>query len=305
MASPDSGCPAGGGDREPGLRPPDTVPAADRIPRPVRFLRAVARSKFNLTQSMFFRIYLADFLQGYFPCSRESSFGSFLFMDHTMKKAACYIDGLNLYHRIRNNPGANINLASLARSLGQPDTEVLKICYFAAYAKWRRRDFRKHQAHVARPEASGVKCILSPFSSRNRDCTHCGRRQSIYEEKQTDVRMSLQILQDAEDDVFDVAFILSGDSDIVPAVQAVKNRHPNRKVLVVLPKGQARKAYDMTQTCDATVNLFRARIEEHLFQVLSSQVKGFMIFGGNDCPLQAIQRFDGQCKRSRGGFLTT
>ncbi len=182
-----------------------------------------------------------------------------------MKKAIVYIDGFNFFHATKDNPSANINLASLAESLVLPGYAVEDVVYFSAHAKWRYADFIKHCAYIARLRANGVTVVLSHFKKRKAVCHKCGATWTTHEEKETDVRISLQILKDAEDGRFDTAYILSGDSDIVPAIEAVKERHPNKKLLAVLPKHQVQGAYNIKQACDGLVNLSPTRIAKHKF----------------------------------------
>lgn len=47
-----------------------------------------------------------------------------------------------------------------------------------------------------------------------------------YEEKMTDVNIAVELLGDAQDDAFDTAIIISGDSDLTPPVRATLSRYP-------------------------------------------------------------------------------
>jgi uncharacterized LabA/DUF88 family protein len=58
-----------------------------------------------------------------------------------------------------------------------------------------------------------------------------------YEEKKTDVNMSVSIVGDAFTDSYDKAILITGDNDIAPAVVRVKKTFPNKEFLVVFPFG--------------------------------------------------------------------
>lgn len=67
-------------------------------------------------------------------------------------------------------------------------------------------------------------------------CDYDGSRLfDAWEEKRTDVRIAVQMLLDAFEDRCDNLILVSGDSDLVPAVNAVKSRFPNKKVIVYIP----------------------------------------------------------------------
>ena len=73
------------------------------------------------------------------------------------------------------------------------------------------------------------------FLPKELKCFNCGRVRHTYEEKMTDVNISVALLNDAQDDLFDTAMIVSADSDLVGPVQAVRDRYPAKRVLIAFP----------------------------------------------------------------------
>ena len=69
-----------------------------------------------------------------------------------------------------------------------------------------------------------------------------------FEEKQTDVNIAIQLFKLAIQDKYDKAFIISGDSDLIPSIEAVKSTFPNKQIGVIIPIG--RSAEQLKQTCD-------------------------------------------------------
>jgi uncharacterized LabA/DUF88 family protein len=57
----------------------------------------------------------------------------------------------------------------------------------------------------------------------------------VFEEKRTDVTIGIQMLDDAYQDLCDQLLLVSGDSDLVPAVRLVKERFPEKRVHVYVP----------------------------------------------------------------------
>lgn len=67
-------------------------------------------------------------------------------------------------------------------------------------------------------------------------CTHAGSRFfPAEEEKRTDVNIGVHMLNDVYQDVCDRLVLVSGDSDLVPAVHMVKARFPDKQVIVYVP----------------------------------------------------------------------
>jgi uncharacterized LabA/DUF88 family protein len=57
----------------------------------------------------------------------------------------------------------------------------------------------------------------------------------VPEGKRTDVNIALQLLDDASHDRADQFIIVSGDSDLVPALEMVKARWPVKRLIVYVP----------------------------------------------------------------------
>ena len=74
-----------------------------------------------------------------------------------------------------------------------------------------------------------IKCLV-------KNCTYRGSRVfDVPEEKRTDVNIAINMIKDAVNDKCDRLIVVSGDSDLVPAVKAVKLIAPNKKVIVYVP----------------------------------------------------------------------
>ena len=82
---------------------------------------------------------------------------------------------------------------------------VQAVYYFSAFATWRTGDYIKHREYVRRLKSAGVTVVMSHFKKKPAHCHKCGAKWWTHEEKETDVRMALQILKDAEDGNFDTA----------------------------------------------------------------------------------------------------
>lgn len=86
-----------------------------------------------------------------------------------------------------------------------------------------------------------VDIILGQFKRKQIECrvpacpTVGPRIFSTYEEKRTDVNIALWMLHDAQRDVCDRLVLVSGDSDLVPAIDMVKGHFPHKEIVVYIP----------------------------------------------------------------------
>jgi 6-hydroxy-3-succinoylpyridine 3-monooxygenase len=75
-----------------------------------------------------------------------------------------------------------------------------------------------------------------------RGCSYQGDKSyEVPEEKGTDVNIALQMLDDAYQSACDRMILVSGDSDLVPAVKLVKKRHPEIQITVYIPATDPRR----------------------------------------------------------------
>ena len=104
----------------------------------------------------------------------------------------------------------------------------------------------------------GIEIDYGHFLSKPISCHKCGNRWQKNEEKKTDVNIAVRLLDDAYDDLFDVAIIVSGDSDLVPAIESVRARFPHKRLLVALPPRRISK--ELQRVADAAFRIPKAKI---------------------------------------------
>jgi uncharacterized LabA/DUF88 family protein len=183
-----------------------------------------------------------------------------------MAKIVFFVDGFNLYHALDySQVGPNhdrfrrykwLNLRKLASLfVGRLDT-LEEVLYFTAVAEWDARKAAKHRLFIRAQESEGVTIVYGEFKRKDKRCLVCRRQYSTYEEKQTDVNIALQLLQYAIKDRYDRAVIISGDTDLIPAIKAVHSTFPTKQIGVIVPIG--RSSEDIRKQAD-----FRFKMREH------------------------------------------
>lgn len=156
------------------------------------------------------------------------------------KRAAFYVDGFNLYHSIKalNDDKLKwLSLYSLANLLiPTRDEYVATVKYFSAIAHKRGIDsVKRHESYIYALKSEGVECIMGRFKGQPRKCRNCGSTWSHPEEKETDVNIAIQLVADAFEDIFDVCYLISADTDLVPPLQMIKKKLPQKTIVAVSP----------------------------------------------------------------------
>jgi len=160
------------------------------------------------------------------------------------KRCMVYVDSFNLYFGVfQHNPAWKwFNVQSFFEAL-RLDENVVAVKFFTALVEPQkhvspRRDRQKRYLK-ALGSLSKVKIILGKYQERNVTCQarECLRRleYQVPEEKKTDVNIAVNLLEEAFRELVDSMVIVSGDSDLEPAVEWVRRNHPQIKITVYIP----------------------------------------------------------------------
>jgi uncharacterized LabA/DUF88 family protein len=157
-----------------------------------------------------------------------------------MDRVVAYVDGFNLYFGLRADHGHKylwLDLQALAESLLLPGQEVREVKYFTARLRDDPIGGRRQSTYL---DALGSHCpkvtrIEGRFQEKNRSCASCGARWIGYEERETDVNISAALIEDAVEDMYDTALLISGDTDLRPAIAAAKRLRPQKRIFVAFP----------------------------------------------------------------------
>lgn len=194
-----------------------------------------------------------------------------------MNRVMCLFDGFNIYHALEANRSYHkykwLDLAKLASCYVTRKDQIVEMLYFTSYAIWSPSKEKKHRVLVRALQTRNVRTVFGKFKRRDRKCRVCGAIYPSFEEKQTDVNMAIQLFEAAIGDRFDTALIISGDSDLVPSIEAVKSTFPAKRIGVVIPIG--RSAQELKNLCDFHIRMS----EKHL---RASQLPDVIELGNNE-----------------------
>ena len=168
-----------------------------------------------------------------------------------MNRTSFLIDGFNLYHSVKtashdlglNGSGTRwLDIRSLCESflhLIGNNAQTSDIYYFSALAKhleMRKPDVTvRHKTYIRCLEHSGVIVELHRFKKSLTYCQKCNQTFNRREEKETDVAMATRMLELLFLDKCDTIVLMTGDTDIVPAVKTAQRIFPKKEIAFLMP----------------------------------------------------------------------
>lgn len=182
-------------------------------------------------------------------------------------RTVVYIDGFNLYHAIdalEQDHLKWVNLHALSLSLLQHNDALVAVRYFTAYATWLPNRYKRHRKYISALKSVGVDVHIARFKEKPGKCNSCGAEWINHEEKETDVRIALTILEDSTDGSVEKVIIISADSDLVPVIQSLKKRHPKIIVCVAVPPKMFKRGRDLQANADIYFQISSQKISEAL-----------------------------------------
>jgi hypothetical protein len=193
-----------------------------------------------------------------------------------------YIDGFNLYFGLRQQGWRKfmwLDLTKLSASVLLPHCELTHTKYFTSRV---RGNLGKQQRQSAFLDAIATLSNLTIYWGRyqpdTKQCQNCGHYAQNPQEKKTDVNIATQIMCDAFNDRFDTALLISGDTDLVPPIEAVKSLFPQKKVVVAFPP--CRYSSELATVAHSWMNIYRTKFRQSVLPQKLAMAAGVEIM----CP---------------------
>jgi uncharacterized LabA/DUF88 family protein len=161
------------------------------------------------------------------------------------KRSIIYIDGFNFYYgMLIDRPDLKwINYQRLAELL-RPDDDIVHVRLFTAMvdkkkAVSEKRD-RQQRLWAALKTQPKITLTEGKFAQRDRTCLvptchNPERKFTALEEKQTDVNIALQIVRDVQTLAPDIVVIMSGDIDLLPALDVIMSIDRKVRPVIYIP----------------------------------------------------------------------
>ena len=163
-----------------------------------------------------------------------------------IERVIVYIDGFNLYYGIKHKGWQkylwlDIHLFS-QNLLPFSNQRLEKVRYFTSFIfrdpKDQGKEYRQKDFLRATTVNKNVCVCYGSHRKKKISCPKCNSRFKKPEEKMTDVNIAVKLLEDAQDDLFDTAFLVCGDEDLSGAVHSITRRYKDKQVVVYCPPGR-------------------------------------------------------------------
>ncbi|MCY3849450.1 MAG: NYN domain-containing protein [Acidimicrobiaceae bacterium] len=175
------------------------------------------------------------------------------------------MDGYNLYYGLldaRLRTSRWLDLHGVCSSLLKPGQRLDLVRYFTTSVRNDPAAAKRQAIFIdALRTRGGIEIDFGLFMSKQVTCRTCNTQWTKNEEKRTDVNIAVRLLSDAYEDRFDMAMVISGDSDLVPSVEAVRQRFRRKRVIVASPP--KRWSADLAQSAHAAFQVSRAAIRSN------------------------------------------
>lgn len=165
------------------------------------------------------------------------------------EKVVVFVDGTNFHHQVRDFCGksdSSLDYHALGSAIAG-DRELVRIYYYSAPID-----------RMDTPKSEQLAKAQQKFFSHLRNTPYVEvrlgrmvRKGGSYVQKGVDVAMAVDMLGMAYKDRYDAAVLLSADSDLVSAVQNVKDLGKH----VELGLCSTTRAFHLAQVCDRTIAL--------------------------------------------------
>jgi len=173
-------------------------------------------------------------------------------------RVAAYVDGFNLYFGLKAKHDRKylwLDLQALVTSLLRPSQTLEGITYFTARV---RQDASGQQRQSDYLDALVSHCPLvaivdGRFQDKRRRCHKCRSSWTVREEKETDVHIAVSLVEDGVRNRYETALLISADSDLCPAVHAVKRLCPEKRIIAAFPP--RRNSDDLKRTVDGYLSI--------------------------------------------------
>ena len=175
-----------------------------------------------------------------------------------MNRITFLVDGFNLYHSVLDHQkithqSANwLDIAALLKSylyLFGKDAILAELYYFSALPEYLKAQHPekifRHQTYIRCLESTGIKKELGRFKEKEVYCESCRKYIIKHEEKETDVAIAIKLFELFYLNQCDTAVIVSGDTDLAPAVRKCLTLFPDKKIYFAFPYKRFNKELDL------------------------------------------------------------
>ena len=195
------------------------------------------------------------------------------------ERVVAYIDGFNMYFGLRAARWRRfywLNQQLLAQNLIRANQTLTFTKYFTSRIT-RPADKQRRQAQYleALETLDDFQIYYGHYQSNLQRCRKCGNKLWVPNEKMTDVNIAVELLSDAYQDIFDVALLISADSDLSAPVRVINTLFDQKRVVVAFPPH--RYSVQLQGLAHAFIRIGRGTISKSVFPDRIQKADGFIL----------------------------
>ncbi len=174
-----------------------------------------------------------------------------------MKKISIYIDGSNFYFSVKKKFKCKVDIEKFCEKLAG-ENNLINIKYYTSPVEQfsNEKMYAEQQSFFDKlREIKNLKIIFGRLEKRKRD------GKIYFVEKATDVNLALDLVLDAQADIYDEAFLVSNDGDFSGAVKAVVERF-GKEITYIAIGNNKMISYHLKNVASKTIRLNKNFIEE-------------------------------------------
>jgi len=194
------------------------------------------------------------------------------------ERVIAYIDGFNLYFGILEAGLEKLkwlNLRLLIENLIKPNQRLAEVKYFTSRVSNNPDKQKRQSTYIEALETVDIKVFYGHYQRDKIECHRCGNIWAKYNEKMTDVNIATQMIIDAYQDKYDMAMLISGDSDLVPPMKAMIENFKNKRVFVAFPP--KRHNNSVALVAKGSIVIGRKKLADSQFEDEVTKKDGFIL----------------------------
>ena len=181
-----------------------------------------------------------------------------------INRTMAYIDGFNLYFGMRQKGWSCyywLNLWELCQNLCKPNQKLIGVKYFTSKIKTPEDKRKRQNTYLnALKTTKGVELFYGKYDTIFLTCSRCNYKNEYPHEKMSDVQLATQLVNDAAMNQFDVALLICGDRDILPAIEICRNFYSDKRIVAAFPP--MRSCDDIRYAVNAYIHVTESELKK-------------------------------------------
>ncbi len=163
----------------------------------------------------------------------------------------------------------------LVESLLKSNQELVGIKYYTSRVNNNPEKQKRQSTYLDALASVGVEIYYGNYQDTKLECKRCGNFWKPAKEKMTDVNIATAIIVDAFKEQYDMAMLISGDSDLTPPIKEIHSLFKNRRVFIAFPP--ERHNSSMAIVAIGSLIIGRKKLVDAQFDEEVTSIKGYKL----------------------------